>query len=49
VALIKLVNAPCNSPCSFDGTWPVIIDCSAGPEIPPRQYGINLILKNARR
>ena len=43
VALIKLVKAPCNSPCSFAGTWPVIIDWSAGPEIPPRQYGIKKI------
>ena len=40
VRLIKLVSAPCNSPCSSAGTFPEIIDCNAGPEIPPKQYGI---------
>ena len=38
VALIKLVSAPCNSPCSLDGTWLEMIPCNAGPAIPPRQY-----------
>ena len=39
VKLIILVRPPCNSPCWLGGTWPEIIDCRAGPEMPPRQYG----------
>ena len=39
VTLITLVRAPCNSPCSFLGTLPEIIDCKAGPAMPPRHYG----------
>src|SRR4051812_17960800 len=39
VRLIKLVSAPCNSPCSLDGTCDAMIACNAGPAIPPRQYG----------
>src|SRR5262245_33270970 len=39
VALIKLVSAPCNSPCSLGGTWDEMVACNAGPAIPPRQYG----------
>lgn len=39
VALIRLVSAPCNSPCSLDGIFLVMMDCKAGPQIPPRQYG----------
>ncbi len=37
VRLIRLVSAPCNSPCSFAGMFPEITDCRAGPHIPPRQ------------
>ena len=40
VTLIKLVNAPCNSPCSVGGTSEEIIPCNAGPHIPPKDYGI---------
>ena len=36
VKLIKLDKAPCNSPCSFLGTWEEITDCKAGPAIPPK-------------
>ena len=40
VTLIRLVSAPCNSPCSFFGILPEMILCNAGPAMPPRQYGI---------
>ena len=39
VRLVRLVNAPCNAPCSFAGTCEEIIPCMDGPPIPPRQQG----------
>ena len=37
VTLIRLVRDPCNSPWALAGTLPEMVDCKAGPAIPPRQ------------
>ena len=37
VRLIKLVKAPCNSPCSLGGTCCAKVACKDGPAIPPKQ------------
>ena len=40
VKLIKLVNAPCNCPCSLGAICVEIIPCKAGPAKPPIAKGI---------
>ena len=37
VILMRLVSAPCSSPCALSGTWLDIMPCNTGPQMPPRQ------------